>query len=223
MMFDNISPKYDFLNRFLSFGIDQYWRKILISKLDSSLPIRVLDVATGTADVAIQIAKKYPKASIIGIDLSNEMMRIGNQKIQRQGLKTRIILKRDDSESLSFEDNIFDSVVVAFGVRNFEQLDSGFSEIFRVLKKNGKFFILECSEPKNKLIKFFYYFYFHRVTPFFGRLFSKDSSAYRYLPESVASFPSGVDLCERMTKSGFKNCQFKQLTLGVVSIYEGVK
>ena len=223
MMFDHISPTYDFLNRVFSFGIDQYWRKVLISKLDSSLPIYVLDVATGTADVAIQVAKKYPKSFITGIDLSNKMIDIGNQKIQKQELYNQIELQQGDSESLSFEDDTFDAVVVAFGLRNFEELNTGLSEIFRVLKKGGQFFILECSEPKNKLIKLFYYIYFHKLTPFFGRHFSKDLSAYQYLSESVAAFPSRAELSDKMMESGFRNCRFKSLTFGVVSIYEGIK
>ena len=223
MMFDNISPKYDFLNRFLSFGIDQYWRKKLISKLDSSRPIHVLDVATGTADVAIQVAKKYPKATVTGIDLSNKMIGIGKKKVEKQGLQDRIDLQQGDCESLPFPDSTFDAVVVAFGVRNFEKLDAGLYQILRVLKKDGQFFILECTEPKNKLIKLFYDFYFHRVTPFFGRIFSKDPSAYRYLPESVVAFPSGVELSDKIARSGFRNSRFKHLTFGVVSIYEAIK
>lgn len=221
-MFDNISGNYDFLNHFLSLGIDIIWRKKAIKLLKKSNPKVILDVATGTADFAIQSLSLKPK-EVIGVDISDGMLEKGREKIRKKGLENIIQLKNGDSEDLPFEDNYFDAVIVAFGVRNFENLELGLSDILRVLKKNGQLIVLEFSKPKKFPMKQLFSFYFKFILPILGKMVSKDKSAYTYLPESVDAFPEGKDFNEILKKVGFENVDNMPLTFGISSIYKGSK
>ncbi len=221
-MFDNIAGKYDFLNHFLSLGIDKVWRKKAIKKLKKANPQRILDIACGTGDFSIEALKLNPK-EIIGIDISKEMLKVGVEKIKKKKLENTITLKLGDSENLEFEDNYFDAAIVAFGVRNFENLQKGLKEICRVLKPEGVFIVLEFSKRKYFAFKQFYNFYFLRILPNIGRLFSKDNSAYTYLPESVQAFPDGKNFIIELEKAGFRNCELFPQTFGVSTIYVGEK
>jgi len=221
-MFDNISSRYDFLNHFLSLGIDKRWRKKAIRFLAPSQPKLILDVATGTGDFAIQALSLNPE-KIIGVDISEGMLGIGVKKIKRKNLTEKIELQRADSENLPFSENKFDAVTVAFGVRNFENLEKGLYEIHRVLKPGGMVVVLEFSKPRNFPFSQIYKFYFKLVLPKIGRMVSKDNAAYVYLPESVEAFPDGNDFVRILNKIGFKNTACKPLTLGISSIYTGQK
>lgn len=221
-MFDNIAPKYDFLNHFLSFGIDKIWRRKAIRIVKSYAPNHILDVASGTGDFAIASLKTGAK-KIVGVDISNEMLAVGREKILRMKLQDRITLQYGDSELLDFPNHAFDAVTVAFGVRNFEHLSKGIEEIFRVLKPGGVACILEFSKPTRFPVKQLYRFYSFYILPFFGRLFSKDKSAYSYLPESVAQFPDGEAFLAVLKKAGFVQTRQHRLTFGVATIYIGLK
>jgi len=221
-MFDNIAPRYDFLNHLLSVNIDKRWRKKAVNLLKSKKPASILDVATGTGDFAIELQKLHPK-EIIGVDISDKMLQIGRQKLRQKNLYERIVLQRADSEKLPFPDNRFDAVTVAFGVRNFENLQKGIEEMCRVLKPNGTVVVLEFSKPVIFPVKQMFYFYFHYVLPVIGRIFSKDQRAYSYLPESVQSFPDEKEFSRLLEETGFKNVQCKSLTFGIASIYTGEK
>jgi demethylmenaquinone methyltransferase / 2-methoxy-6-polyprenyl-1,4-benzoquinol methylase len=221
-MFDNIAPRYDFLNHFLSFGIDKAWRRRAIRLLIRHAPSDVLDVATGTGDFAIESLKTGAQ-KIIGIDISEEMLTVGRAKIEKMGLSHRIILQKGDSEKLEFLDNSFGAVTVAFGVRNFENLSKGVDELFRVLKPGGIVCILEFSKPIHFPIKQLYSFYSFCILPYIGRLFSKDRSAYRYLPESVERFPDGEGFLTVLKNSGFSQTKQYRQTFGVATIYTGLK
>ena len=220
-MFDNIAKSYDFLNHSLSFGMDFYWRKKAVSKLTNN-PKKILDVATGTADFAIA-ATKMKEVQIIGIDISEKMLEIGKNKIKQKGLENLIKLQLADSENLPFESGSFDGITAGFGVRNFENLQLGLSEMRRVLKQDGIAVILEPSKPKAFLIKQIYSTYFHYILPFFGRLISKDNRAYNYLPESVDAFPENEKFIEILKVVGFTKAQHLPLTLGIVSLYIAIK
>jgi len=220
-MFNNIARNYDFLNHSLSLGMDNVWRKIAIKKLTNN-PSSILDIATGTADFAVS-ASKYTKAQITGIDISQGMLDIGNQKIIKKGLSDRINLQLADSENLHFDDNSFDALTAGFGVRNFEDLNKGLSEMNRTLKLGGIVAILEPAEPTNFPLKQFYNLYFHYILPFIGRIISKDKDAYTYLPDSVSAFPSGKKFLSELNKAGFKECKYIPLTFGVVSLYIAIK
>lgn len=221
-MFDNIAWRYDFLNHFLSLGVDKRWRRRAIKILKPKGPKKILDVATGTGDFAIEAIKLNP-LSITGIDLSRQMLKIGKEKVTRKNLGTIIHLEEGDAENLSFANNTFDAFTVAFGVRNFESLERGLSEMYRILKSGGTGVILEFSKPKNSWIKRLYFFYFYRILPFFGRLFSKDRNAYTYLPDSVGSFPDQKEFISLMRSVGFTETTFKDLSFGIASIYIGSK
>ena len=221
-MFNNIAWRYDFLNHFLSFGIDRYWRKKAIRILESEEPKIILDIATGTADFAIEAMRLNPE-KIFGVDISTDMINIGKEKIRRKNLQDKIELIEADSENLFFDDNKFDAITVAFGVRNFEHLSIGLTEMHRVLKPGGTAVILEFSKPGNSLIKVLYNFYSNKICPFIGKLVSKDKAAYSYLYESVEAFPAGDDFLRIFSKAGFKEVACKPLTFGVVSIYTGKK
>ncbi|RZL69758.1 MAG: bifunctional demethylmenaquinone methyltransferase/2-methoxy-6-polyprenyl-1,4-benzoquinol methylase UbiE [Pedobacter sp.] len=222
-MFNNISGTYDFLNHFLSLGIDIIWRKKAIKELKALQPQVMLDVATGTGDFAFEsIAILHPK-KIIGVDISKGMLAMADKKIKERNLGDVFSVQLGDSEGLNFEDNTFDAITVAFGVRNYENLEKGLADMLRVLKPNGKIVILEFSKPKNFPIKQGYNIYFKYVTPFFGRLFSKDKQAYTYLPESVAAFPDGETFTSLMEKVGYKNTKHRSLTFGISAIYTGLK
>jgi demethylmenaquinone methyltransferase / 2-methoxy-6-polyprenyl-1,4-benzoquinol methylase len=221
-MFDNISHKYDFLNHFLSLGIDKLWRKKAVKLLKSKEPKTILDIATGTGDFAIETLKLNP-IKVIGIDISKGMLDKGIEKIKRKKITSIIKLQLADSENLPFEDSSFDAITCGFGVRNFENLNTGLLEIKRVLKKNGMFTILEFSKPKNYIIKQSFNFYSKFILPTFGKIISKDSSAYTYLPESVAAFPEGDSFEDILKNIGFINIKTKLLSGGIASIYYGTK
>lgn len=219
-MFDNIAHKYDFLNRFLSLGIDIGWRKKAIKMLAEHKPKRILDVATGTADFAIATLKINPE-EVIGLDISEGMLEVGRKKLADKGIKN-IRLESGDSEDLQYEDNSFDAVIVAFGVRNFENLEKGLAEINRVLRPGGVAMILEFSKPKG-LFGAIFNLYNKTFLPLWGKLFSGDSAAYTYLPESVKAFPEGDEFKQIMSKVQYKNVADRRLTFGVCSIYTGLK
>lgn len=222
LMFNNISPKYDLLNHMLSLGIDIRWRKKAIKQLISIKPKSILDVATGTADFAIQSLALDPD-KVIGVDISTGMLDVGKEKIKKKNLEHIISLEAGDSENLQFEDNNFDAVIVAFGVRNFENLENGLTNMYRVLKENGKVVILEFSKPTSFPFKQIYNFYFKSILPNIGNVISKDNSAYTYLPESVQAFPDGSKFLDILNKTGFNQTECIPLTFGICSIYTGVK
>ena len=223
IMFNNISKTYDFLNHFMSLGIDIIWRKKAIKELLVNKPKKILDVATGTGDFAFEAIGILKPEKIIGVDISQGMLDIAKEKIKKRGLEQVFEVRLGDSEKLLFEDNSFDAVTVAFGVRNFENLERGLSDMHRVLNEGGKAVILEFSKPKIFPVKQLYNFYFHYITPTIGKIFSKDSSAYTYLPESVAAFPDGKDFNALMQKVGYKNTKSRSLMFGICSIYTGTK
>jgi demethylmenaquinone methyltransferase / 2-methoxy-6-polyprenyl-1,4-benzoquinol methylase len=221
-MFNNIAKRYDFLNHFLSLGIDNIWRKKTIDKLKDISPEYILDVATGTADLAIEAFRLNPR-KIIGIDISLQMLKIGELKIRNKKLECVIDLQKGDSENIAFPDNTFDAVTVAFGVRNFENIDKGLSEIYRVTKPNGRLVVLEFSKPDKFPVKQVYSFYFKRLLPFIGKIISKDKSAYTYLPESVMLFPEKLDFLNKLEIIGFRQCSYQSLSFGIACIYVGNK
>ncbi|MFV0237189.1 MAG: bifunctional demethylmenaquinone methyltransferase/2-methoxy-6-polyprenyl-1,4-benzoquinol methylase UbiE [Flavobacteriales bacterium] len=221
-MFDNISVKYDFLNHILSMGIDIQWRKKVVKQIQVLQAEKVLDIATGTGDLAIMIAEKT-RAQITGLDLSAGMLEIGQKKVLEKGLENRIELIQGDSENLPFEDHTFDAITVSFGVRNFENLEKGLTEIHRVLKPTGTFIILEFAQPNTFPMKQLYRFYSKNILPSIGRIFSKDNAAYTYLPESVEAFPYGEKMVKIIQKCGFKSVKNKSLTFGISAIYTSIK
>lgn len=221
-MFNNIAGKYDFLNHFLSLNIDKLWRRKVIRMLQAKQPEFILDVATGTGDLAIAALKCKPKR-VDGIDISEGMLEVGKKKIQQKGHENTIFLTLGDAENIPFDDNTFDAITVAFGVRNFENLDKGLSEMLRVLKPNGICAVLEFTMPKTFPTKQLYGVYFKYVLPAFGKMISKDNSAYTYLPESVKAFPQGVDFLKHMQLIGFRKTNYKSLTMGIAAIYVGEK
>ena len=221
-MFNSIASKYDFLNHFLSLGIDIYWRNRAISLLKGSNPKLLLDVATGTADFALTAHRSGAK-KVIGIDISENMLAVGRTKIKNLKLDQNIELIHGDSENLPFETSNFDAITVSFGVRNFQHLEKGLTEMFRVLKPGGKMVVLEFSKPQKFPVKQIYNFYFKYILPRIGKLVSKDDSAYRYLPESVNKFPEGGKFVKILQEIGFKNTQCIPLTFGICSIYSGTK
>lgn len=221
-MFDSISGKYDFLNHFLSLGIDIRWRKKAIKMLTDLQPKQILDIATGTGDFAIESLKLNPE-HVIGVDISEGMLNVGREKMKKRGYSDIIDMQSGDSENLHFDDNMFDAVIVAFGVRNFENLEKGLSEMNRVLRPGGRAVILEFSKPTVFPFKQLYNFYFRWILPKIGKVVSKDNAAYTYLPESVNEFPFGDDFLKILEKTGYKNTKCKPLTLGISSIYVGEK
>jgi demethylmenaquinone methyltransferase / 2-methoxy-6-polyprenyl-1,4-benzoquinol methylase len=213
-MFNNISRQYDFLNHFLSLGIDRGWRKRAIALLKHLNPQYVLDVATGTGDFAIQALVLNP-VKVTGVDISEGMLEVGRKKVQRRGLSSKVELLKGDSENLGFEENKFDAVTVGFGVRNFENLEKGLGEIRRVMRPGAMLVVLEFSRPKRSPFRQIYNFYFKTILPKLGRLISKDKSAYTYLPESVELFPDGQDFENILKKVGFKDTTCEALTFGI--------
>lgn len=218
-MFDNIAPWYDFLNHFLSLGIDISWRKKAISSLRELQPKKILDVATGTADLAIEATKQLSPEKVIGIDIANEMLEVGRQKLKRKALSDKIELLLGDSENIGFPDNTFDAVTVAFGVRNFENLEKGLQEMLRVMRPGAKVAILEFSKPTLFPFKQLYNFYFKNFLPVIGRLTSKDPKAYNYLYESVQAFPDGKNFVNVLERLGYQSATYKPLTLGICTLY----
>lgn len=218
-MFDNIAHKYDFLNHFLSLNIDKIWRKKSVKLLLGSKPKIILDIATGTGDFALEIYKQLKPEKIIGIDISEGMLKIGEGKTKKKGLSQIIEFQKGDSEQLNFADNYFDAVTVAFGVRNFENLKNGLKEMHRVLKPAGKLIILEFSQPEKFPVEQFYNFYSKYILPAFGKIFSKNKSAYTYLPKSVNAFPYGKKFTEILKEIGFSSIKLKQFTSGISTVY----
>jgi demethylmenaquinone methyltransferase / 2-methoxy-6-polyprenyl-1,4-benzoquinol methylase len=221
-MFNNISGKYDFLNHFLSLGIDKIWRKKAIKALREIQPEKVLDIATGTGDFALAALPLNPK-EIVGLDLSPGMIAVGQTKMVKKGVTDIITLVVGDSENLPFEENYFDALTVGFGVRNFENLEKGLSEMLRVVRPGGKLVILEFSKPKNFPVKQAFGFYSKHIIPFLGKNISKDKKAYAYLPESVAAFPEGKNFTDILIKLGYKSVEAKLVSGGIASIYSGIK
>lgn len=222
-MFDNIAPAYDFMNRAMTLGIDRSWRAKAIAMVKARNPREILDVATGTADLAIEMWRKMPRVKITGVDLSEGMIERGRAKVESLGASDHITLLSADCLSLPFADGSFDAVTVAFGVRNFENLAAGYREMARVLRSGGMLTVVELSRPVNPIIKPFYNLYTRGVIPMLGRIVSSDSSAYRYLGESIAAVPQGEAMTRLMKESGFGETRFRPLTFGVCSIYTAVK
>lgn len=221
-MFDNISAKYDFLNHFLSLGIDKLWRKKAIKMLRPVKPKRIIDLATGTGDFAIAALKLNPD-EVVGVDISDGMLDMGRIKMKKRKVDHIISMKNGDSEDLPFEEGYFDALTVGFGVRNYENLEKGLAEMLRVLRKDGMAVILEFSKPKKFPIKQLFNFYSKRIIPVLGKSISKDESAYAYLPESVEAFPEGQDFVAILEKVGYRDVKAKPVSGGIATIYTGIK
>lgn len=222
-MFDSIAENYDTLNHTLSMGIDKGWRKKSILSLKERNPQKILDIATGTGDLAIDAFSRLKPETILGIDISEGMMDIGRQKVSKLGLSDKILFEKQDCMALDIPDNSFDAAIVAFGVRNFENLDQGLKEILRVLKPNGQLMILELSTPEHFPMKQGYWLYSRLFIPTVGRLISKDKVAYKYLPKSIEAFVQGKEMVEILSKNGFRNAKCKTYTFGICSMYLGEK
>lgn len=222
-MFDNIAPTYDTLNHRLSWDIDKGWRKKAIRQLLPFQPKAILDIATGTGDFAILSAKELRPQRMIGIDISEGMMKIGQKKVEAEGLQHIVSFKKDDCTHLSFDDNSFDAVTAAFGIRNFQNLDQGLSEMCRVLKPNGHLSIVELTTPVSFPMKQLFKLYSHTILPVYGKLISKDTSAYSYLTKTIEAFPQGEVMLDILRKAGFKNASFKRLTFGICTMYFATK
>ncbi|BDQ13133.1 bifunctional demethylmenaquinone methyltransferase/2-methoxy-6-polyprenyl-1,4-benzoquinol methylase UbiE [Sediminibacterium sp. TEGAF015] len=222
-MFNNIAHRYDFLNRFLSVGIDVGWRKTAIKELKKLAPKKILDVATGTADVALLTQEILKPEQIIGIDISEGMLNFGREKIKAKGLENTIQLYTGDSENIRFENDYFDAITVAFGVRNFQDLSKGLKEMYRVLRPGGKAVILEFSKPSSLGFKQLYQFYMNYITPSIGKVFSKNKDAYQYLNDSVQAFPEGNQFLNILNEAGFTQTYLKKLSFGICTIYCGSK
>ena len=222
-MFTSIAPRYDFLNRLLSVGQDKYWRQRAIDLLDPMENERILDVATGTGDMVIEVAKRNLSVQIFGIDFSQRMLDLGRIKIARNGYNQAVSLQIGSGECLPFADESFDGVICAFGIRNFADVQLGLREFFRVLKPGGRVVVLEFSIPQNQFLKTAYEWYFNLILPKIGNIISGHSNAYSYLPESVANFPSQKKFTKWIEKIGFKKVSFSELTFGIVSIHRGYK
>ena len=220
-MFDNIAPKYDLLNHVLSMKIDVLWRNTLVKWMNKDAPKLVLDVATGTGDLAIAV-QKGTGAEVVGLDLSQQMLNVGIDKIKKINLDQKISMQKGDAENLPFEDNKFDAVSVAFGVRNFENLEKGLAELRRVVKENSSVYILEFSKVEGFLAPF-YMFYFKNILPQIGKLVSKDNRAYTYLPDSVNAFPFGEKMKQILLDTGYSKVEYKKLSLGIATIYKAIK
>lgn len=220
-MFDNIAPKYDLLNHVLSMKIDVLWRNTLVKWMNKDAPKLVLDVATGTGDLAIAV-QKGTGAEVVGLDLSQQMLNVGIDKIKKINLDQKISMQKGDAENLPFEDNKFDAVSVAFGVRNFENLEKGLAELRRVVKENSSVYILEFSKVEGVLAPF-YMFYFKNILPQIGKLVSKDNRAYTYLPDSVNAFPFGEKMKQILLDTGYRKVEYKKLSLGIATIYKATK
>lgn len=222
-MFDNIAPAYDFMNRAMTLGIDKLWRRRAVAMVAATHPADILDVATGTGDLAIQLARRCRQARVTGVDLSEGMLEVGRRKVADAGLAGRVSLSQADCLALPFADASFDAVTVAYGVRNFENLAQGYREMFRVLRPGGMLCVVELSTPVNALVRPFYNAYTRRVIPAVGRMVAGDSRAYTYLPESIAAVPQGPAMTALMSEAGFATTSFRRLTFGVCTIYTAVK
>ena len=221
-MFNNISKRYDFLNHLLSLGIDKIWRKKAIKILGDVSPKKILDIATGTGDFAIAALKLNPE-EVVGVDISQGMLDVGKVKMKRKGVDNVVKMYLGDSEELPFDNDYFDGLTVGFGVRNYQNLEKGLTDMLRVLKPEGKAVILEFSKPKTFPVKQLFGFYSKYLIPFLGKFISKDKRAYEYLPESVAAFPEGQEFIGIMKKVGYKNIESKLVSFGIATIYSGTK
>ncbi|MBR5853663.1 MAG: bifunctional demethylmenaquinone methyltransferase/2-methoxy-6-polyprenyl-1,4-benzoquinol methylase UbiE [Alistipes sp.] len=223
-MFDNIAPTYDRLNHIMSLNIDRIWRRRVMRIVRRVKPQQIMDVATGTADLAIAMARKVENAQILGVDLSEEMLGEARKKIQKQGLEKRISLEKGDAENLTMvTSESIDTATVAFGVRNFENIERGLSEIYRTLRPGGKLVVLEFSMPKNRLVRWVYRQYAHRLLPRIGGMISKDKQAYTYLPDSVEEFPAPERFSEMLKEVGFKSVKLSSQSFGIAYIYDATK
>lgn len=222
-MFDTIAHSYDLLNHRLSLGIDYLWRNTAIKQLKPFKPLKILDVATGTGDFAIKSAKELSPEKVIGIDISEGMMRIGQEQVKNERLSEIISFEKEDCEHLSYADNTFDAIITAFGIRNFQNLDASLKEMCRVLKKGGHVSILELSQPVSFPMKQLFWIYSHSVLPLYGKLVSKDKNAYRYLTTTIEAFPQGEVMTDIIKKAGFTEATFKRLTFGICTCYFATK
>lgn len=220
-MFDNIAPKYDLLNHTLSANIDRLWRRRVVCEVRRARPHRILDVATGTGDLAIAMARRIRGVQVLGVDLSEQMLEVARDKIAGRGLEDRVILDRGDAECLELGNGVVDVATVAFGVRNFENLEAGLRELARVVKPGGKVVILELSRPRNRLFRWLYESYSARVLPRIGGMVSHDKMAYEYLPASVAEFPAPERFLEMLERAGFHDCRARSQSFGIAHIYIG--
>ena len=220
-MFDNIAPKYDLLNHTLSMSIDRVWRRRVVGEVRRAKPGRILDVATGTGDLAIAMARRIRDVQVLGVDLSEQMLAVARRKIEARGLDGRIVLDRGDAERLAVADASVDVATVAFGVRNFGDLGAGLRELARTIKPGGKVVILEFSRPRNRVFRALYEFYSYKILPRIGGLVSRDKRAYEYLPASVGEFPAPEEFMARMARAGFRNCRARSQSFGIAQIYIG--
>jgi demethylmenaquinone methyltransferase / 2-methoxy-6-polyprenyl-1,4-benzoquinol methylase len=221
-LFDDIAHRYDLLNHLLSGGIDFYWRRRAIRQLEHIQPKRILDVATGTADFAIAALRLHP-TEVVGVDIADEMLKLAKEKVEERGLGGYVVLEHGEAEHLRFASNSFDAAIVAFGARNFEDLKAGLSEMHRVLRPGGKIVVLEFSRPSRFPFKQAYFFYFRNIVPWIGRLVSRHDFAYEYLPETVLKFPEGKEFLAILREVGFTRESQERLTLGIATIYAGLK
>ena len=220
-MFDNIAPKYDLLNHTLSMSIDRVWRRRVVGEVRRAKPGRILDVATGTGDLAIAMARRIRDVQVLGVDLSEQMLAVARRKIEARGLDGRIVLDRGDAERLAVADASVDVATVAFGVRNFGDLGAGLRELARTIKPGGKVVILEFSRPRNRVFRALYEFYSYKILPRIGGLVSRDKRAYEYLPASVGEFPAPEEFMAMMARAGFRNCRARSQSFGIARIYIG--
>lgn len=220
-MFDNIAPKYDLLNHTLSMSIDRVWRRRVVGEVRRAKPGRILDVATGTGDLAIAMARRIRDVQVLGEDLSEQMLAVARRKIEARGLDGRIVLDRGDAERLAVADASVDVATVAFGVRNFGDLGAGLRELARTIKPGGKVVILEFSRPRNRVFRALYEFYSYKILPRIGGLVSRDKRAYEYLPASVGEFPAPEEFMAMMARAGFRNCRARSQSFGIAQIYIG--
>lgn len=220
-MFDNIAPKYDLLNHTLSMSIDRVWRRRVVGEVRRAKPGRILDVATGTGDLAIAMARRIRDVQVLGVDFSEQMLAVARRKIEARGLDGRIVLDRGDAERLAVADASVDVATVAFGVRNFGDLGAGLRELARTIKPGGKVVILEFSRPRNRVFRALYEFYSYKILPRIGGLVSRDKRAYEYLPASVGEFPAPEEFMAMMARAGFRNCRARSQSFGIAQIYIG--
>ena len=220
-MFDNIAPKYDLLNHTLSMSIDRVWRRRVVGEVRRAKPGRILDVATGTGDLAIAMARRIRDVQVLGVDLSEQMLAVARRKIEARGLDGRIVLDRGDAERLAVADASVDVATVAFGVRNFGDLGAGLRELARTIKPGGKVVILEFSRPRNRVFRALYEFYSYKILPRIGGMVSRDKRAYEYLPASVGEFPAPEEFMAMMARAGFRNCRARSQSFGIAQIYIG--
>ena len=222
-MFDNIASTYDTLNHRLSWNIDRYWRKKAIKRLAAHAPKKILDIATGTGDFALQACQQLPEVQITAVDISEGMMQVGRQKVKEKGLQQHIQFEREDCTALSYPDNTFDAITTAFGIRNFASLDKGLEEMCRVLRPGGQLCILELTQPMSFPMRQLFHIYSHTVLPLYGRLISKDTEAYSYLTKTIEAFPQGERMMNILRQAGFREAEFQRLTLGICTLYFATK